>query len=174
MKKEKLVALIVFFSSIVLSFSFFIFEDFFSQARSWGVLGLFLLNVISNASFFISAPTLFAVIAGGSLYNPFLVAAVSALGAGLGDTVSYLFGFSGRKVLNHKLSKKLWFRVMEDFFEKHGGWILFLFSLIPNPIFDSFGLIAGIFSYKYWRFLTIIVVGRFIRFLIFAYFGSNF
>ena len=170
--KNKIYATSVFFLSLILSTAFFVFQDFFKESMSLGLLGIFLVNFISGASFFVSAPAFLTVISGGSIYPPVLVALISSMGATLGDMVNYLFGFSGRHLINHHLSKKKWFIFLEKHFKKHGNWLLFLFAVIPNPIFDMIGLIAGIFGYSSYKFFIIVAVGRFIRFWLLAKFGS--
>lgn len=170
--KNKIYAAFVFFLSLILSTAFFVFQDFFKESRSLGLLGIFLVNFISGASFFVSLPAFLTVISGGSIYQPVLVALISSMGATLGDMVNYLFGFSGRHLANHHLSKKKWFIFLEEHFKRHGTWLLFLFALIPNPIFDAIGLIAGVFRYSAYKFFLIVVAGRFIRFWLLAKLGS--
>ena len=172
--KSKFFAGSVFILSIVLSVLFFVFRDFFKGSASLGLLGLFIINFVSSVTLFVSAPSIFAVVAGGSIYPPFLVALVSSLGSTLGEGLSFLFGLSGRHLIKHKLEKKIWFRVLEDYFKKYGGIILFLFTLIPNPLFDSMGIIAGLFKYPICKFFLIFFLGRFIRYFFLAQFGSRF
>lgn len=172
MKREKIFAVNVFILSLTLSIGFFVFQDFFKEAKTLGLLGLFIINFVSNASFFISAPAMLTVFAAGNFYSPFLIAPVSSLGAAFGDSLSFLIGHSGRHILNHRLQKHILFRAIEDFFKAHGGWVLFIFSLVPNPIFDSIGLLAGIMHYSPVKFFMIIFIGRLIRFFFVAKFGS--
>ena len=54
--KNKIFAGIIFFSSIILSIVFYVFKDFFKDATSVGLLGIFLINFVSSATFFVSAP----------------------------------------------------------------------------------------------------------------------
>lgn len=169
----KVGAILIFVLSIVLSVSFFIFRDFFKASSAFGLIGLFFVNFVSNASFFVSAPAFLTVVAGGNLYPPILVALVSSLGATAGDAVSFIFGIAGQKLAKHKLEKKKWFAVLEKLFKKHGNWILFTLALAPNPIFDAIGLIAGIFGYSFYRFFLIVWLGRLIRYFFLAYFGSK-
>lgn len=171
---NKKVEILVFIISFVLSIAFFIYRDFFSQAESLGLIGIFIINFVSSASFFVSGPAFLTVIAGGALYPPILVALVSSLGSALGDVVSFIVGFTGRRIINHKLNQKIWFKVLEDYFKKFGGIILFVFALVPNPLFDSIGLIAGIFHYNIWKYFLIVFVGRLIRFFLLATLGSRF
>lgn len=172
MKNTKLIALFVLLISIFLSASFFIFKNFFRHAMSLGLIGLFLINFASNATFFMPTPALIGVVSAGNLYPPLLVAIASSLGATAGDTINFLFGLSGRHLINHKLAKNKWFIFLEKKFKKHGNWLLFLFAFVPNPIFDIAGLIAGIFKFSLFRFFILVFVGRFIRYYILAKFGS--
>ena len=172
MIKSKILSGFIFILSIVLSIAFFIFRDFFKGSESLGLIGLFLVNFVSNASFFVSAPAFLTVVAAGNLYPPILVALVSSFGAAAGDTVGFVFGITGRNLAKHSLSRKKWFRILEKHFKKHGDWLLFVLALIPNPLFDAIGLIAGIFAYPLFRFFLIVWVGRFIRYYLLAIFGS--
>ncbi|RJQ38166.1 DedA family protein [Candidatus Microgenomates bacterium] len=173
MKKEKIIAVLIFILSLILSASFFIFKDYLSGFTSLGLLGLFLINFVSNASLFISAPAFLSVIAGGSMYSPLLVALVSSLGAGLGDMVGYALGLSGRKIINHKLEKKIWFRVFENYFKKYGSIIILVLAFVPNPFFDAMGIFVGISGYSAKKFFLLILIGRFVRFLLLAYAGKS-
>ncbi len=167
---------LLFLASILFSIVFWIlfiqYKSFFESASKLGLLGIFLVNFIGSASFSFATPGFVTVIAGGSIYPIFYVAIASSLGAALGDLVSLLMGFSGRKFIDHKLEKKKWFIKLEKLFKKHSIWVLFLFSFIPNPAFDIIGIIAGIFSYSPLKYVFIVFLGRFLRFLLLAKFGS--
>ncbi|MCL5433236.1 MAG: VTT domain-containing protein [Patescibacteria group bacterium] len=171
---SKIVPAVIFVLSIILSIAFFIFRDFFKESTSLGLLGIFVINFVSNASFFVSAPSFFAVIAGGAIYPLLLVALVASLGASLGDMLSFVVGSSGRKLISHKLNKKIWYKVLVHYFKKHGSWVLFIAAFVPNPIFDSFGILAGIFGFPPIKYFIIVFVARFFKYLIFAKIGSFF
>jgi membrane protein YqaA with SNARE-associated domain len=173
MKINKPIAILILIISISLPILLFIFRDFFKQAESLGLLGIFVINFTSNLSPF-PEPGFASVIAGGSLYNPIFVAFFAALGASFGDLLFFIIGHSGRKLTIIKLRKKLFFRILEDNFTKYGGYILFFAALLPNPFFDAFGLIGGIFGFSALRFFILMTVGRFIRFLFLAGLGSIF
>src|SRR3989304_9698820 len=143
MNLNKIIAGFIFVLSIVLSIAFFVFKDFFAASKSLGLIGLFVINFVSNASFFVSAPAFLTVVAGGNLYSPILVAFVSSFGATLGDAIGFIFGVSGRRLANNQLKKKTWYRILSKYFKKYGDFLLFTLALIPNPIFDAVGLLAG-------------------------------
>lgn len=177
MKQNKLhtfLFIVFFVLSIGISFGFFYLGDVFSEFKSLGLLGLFFINAISSVSFFSPGPAFLTVIAGGHFYPPLLVALVASMGSALGDTAGFIMGYSGRKILHNKLHKKFWFKVADGLFKKYGGWALFFFAFIPNLLFDSVGIFAGMFAYPIHKFFFIVLLGRFLRFLIFANFGSFF
>src|SRR3990167_4320226 len=173
MTSNKIIAGAVFVLSIVLSVGFFVFNDFFAGSRSLGLIGIFIINFVSHASFFVSGPAFLTVVAGGNLYPPILVALVSSFGATLGETISFAFGASGRYLANHKLKNKKWFYILSIYFKKYGDIILFVFALVPNPLFDAVGLVAGIFGYNFFKYFLLVLAGRFIRYFFFASFCAK-
>ncbi len=171
--KNKIYAGSIFFASIVLSIAFFYFKDYFKQAESLGLLGLFLINFVSSAGFFVSGPAFLSIIAGGNLYSPILVALVAAVGACLGDLIGFMFGHSGRRLMKERLDKHKTVRFLEKHFHRHGALIIFILAIIPNPFFDAIGILAGVVNYPPLKFFTIMLVGRFIRYWALAQFGSK-
>lgn len=171
---KKYLSVLVLVLSLTLSLGLFIFRDYFKDFRNLGLLGIFLINFVSSATFFVSGPAFLTVIAGGSIYPPLLVALIASLGASIGDMVSYFFGYSGRKLTEHKLKKKLWFIVIEDVFKAYGSIFIFVFAIIPNPFFDAVGLFAGVLGMNYTKFFLLMLCGRFARFIILALIGARF
>lgn len=170
---KKSFSILILLISLILSFSLFFFKDYFKELQTLGLIGLFLINFISGATFFVSGPAFLTVIAGGAIYPPFLVALVSSLGASLGDMVSFLFGYSGRNLALANLRKKFWFRVCEDLFRRHESLIILIFAVIPNPFFDAFGLFAGFFGMNPVKFFVLMFVGRLLRFILLAFLGNS-
>lgn len=174
MKGQKLFAAVIFSLSIILSILFYVYRDFFREAQSLGLFGIFLLNAISSASIFLSGPAFLTVFAGGSLYPPVLVALVGSLGSALGDMVGYMLGLSGRRLFFTHLEKHLWFRAVHTLFLRHATLVLLLMAFIPNLLFDSFGILAGVMGFSPVRYFIIIFIGRFLRYLLLADIGSLF
>ena len=137
----------LFVVSIILSFGAFWYRDLFEGTRTLGLIGIFIINLISSATF---------------------------LGASVGDLVSFAFGYSSRHVALKKFENKQWFIWVESLFRRHGVWIIFFFAFVPNPIFDAIGLIAGVFKFKWKTFFILILLGRFARFIILALLGAKF
>lgn len=171
---KKYLSILILILSLILSIGLFIFRDYFKDFQSLGLLGIFIINFVSSATFFVSGPAFLTVIAGGAIYHPLLVAFIASLGASSGDMVSYFFGYSGRSLTEHRLRKKLWFIVMEDVFKAYGSIFIFVFAVIPNPFFDAIGLFAGILGMKYSKFFIFMLTGRFARFIILALIGAKY
>jgi len=150
----------------------FYFREEFLKLGSFGILGIFIVNVIGSATLFLPAPGIASVVAGGFLYSPLIVAAAAALGSGIGDMVGYVLGRSGKEVFLKKDS--FWYAIFKEIFHKYGFILIVFFSFIPNPFFDAIGIFAGLFSYNPARFFVYVLLGRFLRNLALAYFGAAF
>ena len=51
----------------------------------------------------------------------------------------------------------------------HGGLVLFILSVVPNPFFDAAGIAAGALRYPVWRFLGLVWMGKTLKYLGTAY-----
>lgn len=166
-KRNYLVLLIISLAFIFLSFYF---RDELSHLKSFGLFGIFIVNIIGSATLFIPAPAIATVVAGGILYHPLIVAVVAALGSGIGDMIGYVLGRSGKEILFKRTS--FWYALLREVFHKFGAAFIITFSFIPNPFFDAVGIFAGIFSYSPIKFFVYVLIGRFLRNLFLAYLGS--
>lgn len=167
-------AVFVFILSIALSSVFYIYRDYLKDASTLGYLGLFVINFVSSATFFVSSPAFLTVISGAHLYSPLNVAIVASLGASLGDMLGFLFGHSGRHLAKKKLDKHKTVRFLEKHFHRHGALIIFILAIIPNPFFDAIGILAGVLNYPPLRFFVIMFIGRFIRYWALAQVSAQF
>lgn len=161
--------LVLFFVSVGLIFLSYFFRDELLKLGSFGILGIFLINLVTSMTLFLPAPGIATVVAGGFLYNPFIVALVAALGSAIGDFIGYILGRSGKEVLLKKNS--FWYNIFRETFHKFGAIFIILFSFIPNPVFDVVGLVAGLFSYNPARFFLYVFIGRLLRNLLLSYGG---
>lgn len=162
--------LIMFFISLALIGLSFYFRDDLAKFASLGLLGIFIINLVSSITLFLPAPGIATVVAGGFLYNPLIVAIVAALGSAIGDFVGYMLGRAGKEVLLKKQS--FWYNIFKETFHKFGAIFIILFSFIPNPLFDAVGVVAGLFSYSPVRFFIYVLIGRFLRNLLLAGIGA--
>ncbi len=170
LKNKYTLYFLTFGSSILLIILTFLFQDKLIHLKTWGILGVFLINFFSTATLFVPNFSLVTVIAGGSVYNPILVAIVATLGGVLGDSTSYLLGHSGKHIFVRHESEL--FQKVVRVFDRHGLIVIFALALIPNPIFDAIGIMAGSTGYNFKRYMVAMFAGRIIRNLLLAYVGK--
>ena len=158
-------------SAGVILLSFYFRTELAGLGR-WGLLGIFLVNILGSATLFIPAPGIATVVAGGIIFNPLLVAVVAAIGSAIGDMIGFALGRSGKEFLFKKGSFK--YNFTKDMFHKFGPALIIFFALVPNPVFDAIGLFGGIFAYPPKKFFVYTLTGRFLRNLLLAFIGSSF
>ena len=83
----------------------------------------------------------------------------------VGELTGYFLGYTGRNIL----SRGHLYQRLETWMRRRGWLLLFLVSLTPNPIFDVVGVAAGALRYPLLGFLSVVWVGKVMKFLIFAY-----
>jgi membrane protein YqaA with SNARE-associated domain len=132
----------------------------------YGLIGIFLINLINNATVILPAPfgialtCLFAGVA-----HPILVAIVGGLGSALGEFTAYMAGAGGNAVIPHGRV----YRLMRYYIRKAGVIVIFLLAAIPNPLFDVGGLIAGALKMPPLVFLAATFAGKTVRYVLIVY-----
>ncbi len=161
---------------LVLGFILFLpvfFQIRFHSLRSFGLLGVFLLNFLGSATVFLPSPAFISVSITATQSNPLLVAFIGALGASLGEATTFLFGLTSNKFFN--LEKHKWiYKFKKNIFDKWGEVVILLFAFIPNPLFDGIGMLAGVSKFPIKRFLVLTFIGRFMRYIAIAYLAAHF
>ena len=131
--------------------------------RRLGYAGVFLLSFVGSVSLVLPVPGIIAVCGTGGL-ELFLVgvALLSGTGETLGEISGYAIGYGGRSVVE----RRRFFRRVRQWMEKRGGWLIFLVSVVPNPVFDIVGIAAGSVRFPFRRFLVVVWIGKTIKGLI--------
>ena len=146
------------------------------EAAGYG--GIFTFSLLTGI---FPGPTTVAIFFLSGRYQPFWVAVSAGVGSALGETSSYLAGYGSNAVID-KIGdgpagirrSRLW-----QWFEHNiAKWMvanpaltILLFSLIPNPLIDVAGIVAGRTGYPLLRYLAATIVGKIGRFAIVAYLG---
>jgi membrane protein YqaA with SNARE-associated domain len=137
------------------------------QLRTYGLLGVFLASLISNATIALPVPGL-AVTIGTAAALPnewWLVALVAGVGEAMGEITGYLAGFGGRAVIeNRQMYSRL-----QYWMENHGMLTLFVLSAIPNPLIDLAGITAGASKYGFHKFFLACWMGKTVKTMLFAW-----
>lgn len=140
----------------------------FQRFQEYGYFGIFLISLIGNASIALPIPSLFFTFVGGGTFNWVIVGLVSGIGEALGESTGYLAGYGGSAIIE---DKKLYKR-MHNWMEHYGAGIIFVLSVIPNPIIDLAGIAAGASGFGYVKFLLTCWAGKTIKTLAFAAAGA--
>ena len=97
-------------------------------------------------------------------HNIYLLLFFATLGNSLGSVVNYFLGLKGEEYLiNKKLLNEKYIIKAKTYFDKYGAWSI-LFSWLPI-IGDTITFVAGILKYDFKKFLILVVVAKFSRYL---------
>jgi len=155
---------------LVIAFSIFLVlnRGMVSHFRGYGYLGVFLISLISSATIIVPVPGMLIVAAMGTVLNPLLIGIISGIGATICETTGYLLGYGGRAIVRDNQT----YQVMVGWMRRWGGWTLFVLALLPNPLFDMAGLVAGILKYPLWRYYVFGMAGRVPKHIFYAFAGN--
>ena len=127
---------------------------------------LFISAFVSATLFPLGSEALFIfdVIEGHNLY---LLLFFATLGNSLGSLVNYFLGLKGEEyLLKKKLIKEQMIIKSKLYFDKYGS-ICLLFSWLPI-VRDSFTFVAGILKYDLKKFILLVTLAKFARYLVIA------
>jgi uncharacterized membrane protein YdjX (TVP38/TMEM64 family) len=52
-------------------------------------------------------------------------------------------------------------------------WTLFVLAVIPNPLFDLAGIVAGATKIPIYKYFIVVALGKIVKFGVFSYLGAN-
>jgi membrane protein YqaA with SNARE-associated domain len=158
----------VFFVLVIIAISvcIFVFREKIQHLGNIGYLGVLFLCFVCNATILAPAPSLAVIISSALTYNPIFVALVGATGTTLGEAVGYYSGYLGKNIVDFKNNK------IASLVKKYGAPIIFVFALMPLPLFDIIGIASGYLRIKFYKFYIACFVGKFVKMAIYAV-GAN-
>lgn len=157
-----------FLFAILVTLLVVLYGDQLRSIAGLGYASAFASMLIGNATVFLPAPALFFIYALGSQLNPLLIGASGAIGGALGEVVGFLLGYSG----NQFVEKSRIYKRFHTYVEKYGVMAIVVLAVIPNPLFDMVGIIAGALKIPLWKFFIAALLGIFIKVTIIAYAGA--
>ena len=97
-------------------------------------------------------------------HNIYLLLFFATFGNSLGSVVNYFLGLKGEEYLiNKKLLNEKYILKAKTYFDKYGAWSI-LFSWLPI-IGDPITFVAGVLKYDFKKFLILVVIAKFSRYL---------
>ncbi len=141
------------------------YEHEIQRLGNLGLLGLFIVSVVGNATVFIPVPVFVVACAAAPAYGWLASGLVNGVGATIGETTGWLAGYGGSAII----PKGKWYQRLILFMQEHGMLGIFLLALIPNPVFDVAGAISGALKMPLWKFWVAAGAGKVIRYTIGAY-----
>ena len=101
-------------------------------------------------------------------HNIYLLLFFATFGNSLGSVINYFLGLKGEEYLiNKKLLNEKYISKTKTYFDKYGFWSI-LFSWLPI-IGDSITFVAGILKYDFKKFLILVIIAKFSRYLFVAF-----
>tara|TARA_B100001013_G_scaffold331168_1_gene246575 strand:+ start:1418 stop:2017 length:600 start_codon:yes stop_codon:yes gene_type:complete len=140
-------------------------KDVAGGLSSVGYPGVFFLSLLGSASMILPVPGLISLCTVSAILNPFTLGLLAAIGETIGEVTGYAVGFGGKGLLD----KSRVYRWVKSWMEKRGGLVIFIVSIIPNPLFDIVGIAAGATKYPVKKFFLIVFIGKILKGLIVAY-----
>lgn len=136
----------------------------------WGYLSVFVISLLSSATVIIPAPGLAVVFAMGGALDPVILGIVAGIGSGLGEMSGYIAGASGRGLIlrNKGINGRLhWFTT------RYTWPALFVLAILPLPIFDLAGVLAGAMRLRVSHFLAVVISGKIVKHVLVALVGAG-
>ncbi len=146
-------------------------KELVQRFSQWGYLSSFIISLIGSATVILPAPGLALILALGAHLNPVLLGIVAGFGSGLGELSGYLAGKAGRNFVSSEGRFNAFLHKMTTRFTSPA---LFILAVLPLPIFDFAGILAGALRMPVLQFLTVVISGKIIKHALAAYLGAEF
>jgi uncharacterized membrane protein YdjX (TVP38/TMEM64 family) len=140
-----------------------------SYGRTSGLLGVFVVSLVGNATVVIPIPVWPIITAAGTLFSPLLVGIVSGFGGALGELTGYMAGAGGKALIS---TGKLYERI-HGWVTRWGALAIVALAAIPNPFFDVGGFVAGATRLGAVKFVLAAWVGKGLRYGLGAWAFAN-
>ncbi len=166
--KERFYQILALIFVLVLCFLLILNRERVVELKGYGYLGVFLAALVSSATIVVPVPGWLIVATLGSILNPVLVGTISGIGATVGEMTGYMLGYGGRLIAKDSAT----YQRMMEWMKKWGSITIFVLALIPNPLFDVAGAVAGLLRFPLWKFIIFGATGRIPKHIFFAYTGA--
>lgn len=140
------------------------FKDALLAFGQLGLVGLFLLSVLGNATVLLPAPVFVVACAAGPIYGPLATGIVAGVGSAIGEMTGYMAGYGGTVVLPQGAV----YQRLHTLMGRYGPLVIFALAALPNPLFDVGGLMAGMLKMHPLTFVIATAAGKALRLMLIA------
>lgn len=144
--------------------------DYVREIRSWGYLGIIVINIFAGATMIVPVPALPIVFTMGSILNPAVVGAAAGLGEAIGSIFIYLQGYGGRAIIPDVAKNRHMARLIA-WVERRGTIAIFMMSSIFDPFFYPVTVAIGMLKFQIWKFFLAAWAGKTVKGMFVAYLG---
>ena len=143
------------------------FRDRVQELKQYGYVAVFLVGLVSNATLILPVPGLAVSSVMGRVLDPWVVGIVGGVSQALGELTGYMAGYSGQTWVDENRT----YDRLARWIQRYGVPVIFVLAVIPNPVFDVGGMIAGALRLPVWKFLASCAAGKVIKNILFALAG---
>ena len=165
LSRARLIQIAFLLAGLGLVLAAWLLRDAVPNLETVGYAGVFLLSFLGSAAMVLPVPGLISLCAVSVVLSPFALGMLAATGETIGEISGYAVGYGGRGVVE---KSRTYVRI-QGWMQTRGWIVIFLVSVIPNPLFDLVGIAAGATRYPMGRFLGIVFAGKTIKGLTIAY-----
>ncbi len=166
-RHAKIISLAAAIAAILITLVLVLLREQITRLGIVGYPGVFVISLLGNATVIFPAPSYAIVFAVGGVLQPLGVGIAAGVGAALGEMTGYLTGIGGRAVFEDRVL----YQRLSGWMSRYGMIAVFVLAVIPNPIFDVGGMVAGALKMPAWKFLFAAALGKSLRFFILALSG---
>lgn len=143
-----------------------------SLSAAQGYIGGFIAAFLANFSIVVPIPyTVVIVLIAAAGINPLLLGIISGLGAGFGESSSYILGYFGRSLTNDVYRKNL--DILRRLIARRRWYVyLILFLIGATPIPDDIFIVPlGFIRFGFLSMLIPVALGKMVITIFLSYFG---
>lgn len=159
---------LIFLLALILTVGPIFAQDEIKSLGMFGYPAIFITSLLGGAALFLPASNLVLIFSMGDMLNPISIGLTAGLGAALGEMTGYFVGYHGQVVLEEQPlihHFKQWMRKASDL-------MIFSLAVVPNPLADLGGIVAGALKIPVWRFFLVCWIGKSLRFTLLASLGA--
>ena len=140
-------------------------RGYISGVEAVGYPGVFFLSFLGSVTMVLPVPGLAGVCVLSTKLSPFLLGLLAGIAETIGELSGYAIGYGGGSVIE----RRGFYVKLKGWMERRGTLVLFLVSIIPNPVFDVVGIAAGGVRFSLPKFLATVWVGKTLKGMLVAY-----